>query len=127
MLCAGIDGIKNEIEPGESLDVDIYDLTPEELSKIPSTPGSLEGALEALENDRAFLTEGGVFRDLLKNKLPVSCRLGAREPESAVSPENCKSLTEYLVQTWIEYKLDNEVNPMGLRPHPYEFALYYDC
>lgn len=96
MLCAGIDGIKNEIDPGEPLDVDIYDLTPEELSKIPSTPGSLEDALEALEKDHAFLTESGVF-------------------------------TEDFLQTWISYKLDNEVNPMRLRPHPYELALYYDC
>jgi glutamine synthetase len=35
--------------------------------------------------------------------------------------------TEDFIQTWISYKLDNEVNPMRLRPHPYEFALYYDC
>ncbi|MDP8932813.1 MAG: type I glutamate--ammonia ligase [Cyanobacteriota bacterium] len=96
MLCAGIDGIKNQIDPGAPLDVDIYDLSPEELSKIPSTPGSLEGALEALEKDHSFLTETGVF-------------------------------TEDFIQTWISYKLDNEVNPMRLRPHPYEFALYYDC
>ncbi|MBK5646827.1 MAG: type I glutamate--ammonia ligase [Acinetobacter sp.] len=96
MLCAGIDGIKNQIDPGEPLDVDIYDLTPEELSKIPSTPGSLEDALEALEKDHAFLTEPGVF-------------------------------TEDFIQTWISYKIDNEVNPMRLRPHPYELALYYDC
>ncbi|EDZ93838.1 MAG: type I glutamate--ammonia ligase [Limnospira sp. PMC 1291.21] len=96
MLCAGIDGIKNEIDPGEPLDVDIYDLTPEELRKIPSTPGSLELALEALENDHAFLTDCGVF-------------------------------TEDFVTNWISYKLDNEVNPMRLRPHPFEFSLYYDC
>jgi glutamine synthetase len=96
MLCAGIDGIKNQIDPGEPLDVDIYDLSPEELSKIPSTPGSLEGALEALEKDHSFLTESGVF-------------------------------TQDFIETWISYKLDNEVNPMRLRPHPYEFALYYDC
>lgn len=95
MLCAGIDGIKNEIDPGEPLDVDIYDLSPEELSKIPSTPGSLEDALEALQNDHAFLTEGGVF-------------------------------TEDFINNWISYKLDTEINPMRLRPHPYEFALYYD-
>ncbi len=43
MLCAGIDGINNQIDPGSSLDVDIYDLSPEELAKVPSTPGSLEG------------------------------------------------------------------------------------
>lgn len=96
MLCAGIDGIKNQIDPGEPLDVDIYELSPEELSKVPSTPGSLEGALEALEKDHAFLTETGVF-------------------------------TEDFIQTWISYKIDKEVNPMRLRPHPYEFALYYDC
>ena len=95
MLCAGLDGVKNKIDPGESLDVDIYDLSPEELRKIPSTPGSLELALEALENDHAFLTESGVF-------------------------------TEDFIANWISYKLDNEVNPMRLRPHPYEFALYYD-
>ncbi|WP_448573807.1 type I glutamate--ammonia ligase [Trichothermofontia sp.] len=96
MLCAGIDGIKNQIDPGEPLDVDIYDLSPEELAKIPSTPGSLLDALKALETDHDFLTTGGVF-------------------------------TDDLITTWIEYKLDNEVNPMRLRPHPYEFALYYDC
>ncbi|MEB3885199.1 type I glutamate--ammonia ligase [Lyngbya sp. CCY1209] len=96
MLCAGLDGIKNQIHPGEPLDVDIYDLSPEELRKIPSTPGSLELALEALENDHTFLTECGVF-------------------------------TEDFVTNWISYKLDNEVNPMRLRPHPFEFSLYYDC
>lgn len=95
MLCAGIDGIKNEIDPGDSLDVDIYDLSPEELAKIPSTPGSLLDALKALEADSEFLTGSGVF-------------------------------TEDFINNWIEYKLDNEVNPMRLRPHPYELALYYD-
>lgn len=95
MLCAVIDGIKNEIDPGDPLDVDIYDLSPEELSKIPSTPGSLEAALEALEKNHEFLTAGGVF-------------------------------TTDFIESWIEYKLDNEVNPMRLRPHPYEFMLYYD-
>lgn len=95
MLCAGLDGIKNEIDPGEPLDVDIYDLSPEELSKIPSTPGSLEAALEHLEKDHTFLTSTGVF-------------------------------TEDFIDNWIAYKLDNEINPMRLRPHPYEFSLYYD-
>ena len=95
MLCAGINGIKNEIDPGKSLDVDIYDLSPSELSKIPSTPSSLEAALENLDKDHSFLTDTGVF-------------------------------TEDFIQNWIEYKLDNEVNPLRLRPHPYEFALYYD-
>ncbi len=96
MTMAGMDGIKNQIDPGEPLDVDIYELSPEELAKVPSTPGSLAEALEALKADHAFLTAGGVF-------------------------------TEELISTWIEYKLSNEVIPMSLRPHPHEFALYYDC
>ena len=95
MLCAGIDGIKNQIDPGSALDVDIYDLSPEALAKIPSTPGSLLEALEALQNDHRFLTDTGVF-------------------------------TQDFVENWIEYKIDNEVNPMRLRPHPYELSLYYD-
>ncbi len=96
MLCAGIDGIKNEIDPGSPLDVDIYELSAEELSKIPSTPGSLDAALAALEKDHEFLTSTGVF-------------------------------TEDFIRNWISYKIDKEVNPMRLRPHPYEFSLYYDC
>ncbi|MBD2384202.1 type I glutamate--ammonia ligase [Cylindrospermum sp. FACHB-282] len=96
MLCAGIDGIKNKIHPGEPLDKNIYELSPEELAKIPSTPGSLELALEALENDHAFLTDTGVF-------------------------------SQDFIQNWIDYKLVNEVKQMQLRPHPYEFYLYYDC
>ena len=96
MLCAGIDGIKNKIHPGEPLDRNIYELSPEELAKIPSTPGSLELALGSLENDHAFLTETGVF-------------------------------SEDFIQNWIDYKLANEVKQLQLRPHPYEFFLYYDC
>jgi glutamine synthetase len=96
MLCAGIDGIKNQINPGDPLDVDIYELSPEELAKVPSTPGSLAEALKNLENDHTFLTGGGVF-------------------------------TEDFIKSWISYKLDREVIPMSIRPHPYEFMLYYDC
>ncbi|MEH2380466.1 MAG: type I glutamate--ammonia ligase [Nostoc sp.] len=96
MLCAGIDGIKNKIHPGEPLDKNIYELSPEELAKVPSTPGSLELALQALEKDHAFLTESGVF-------------------------------TEDFIGNWIDYKLSNEVKQLQLRPHPYEFYLYYDA
>lgn len=96
MLCAGLDGIKNKIDPGEPLDKNIYELSPEELAKVPSTPGSLDLALEALEKDHDFLTQGGVF-------------------------------TKDFIENWISFKLDSEVNPMRLRPHPYEFSLYYDC
>jgi glutamine synthetase len=95
MLLAGLDGVKNKIDPGEPLDKDIYDLSPEELREVPSLPGSLEESLRALENDHQFLLEGDVF-------------------------------TEELIQTWIDYKMKAEVNAVRLRPHPYEFQLYYD-
>ncbi len=95
LLMAGLDGIMNKIDPGDPLDKDIYELGPEELSKVPSTPGSLEEALHALEADHDFLIRGGVF-------------------------------SEEVIDAWISYKMDKEVKPMALRPHPYEFGLYYD-
>jgi glutamine synthetase len=95
LMMAGLDGIINKIDPGEPLDKDIYDLEPEELKNVPSTPGSLEHALQALERDHDFLLRGDVF-------------------------------TEDVIDAWIKYKIDREVKPMALRPHPYEFALYYD-
>ncbi|MBI2412730.1 MAG: type I glutamate--ammonia ligase [Deltaproteobacteria bacterium] len=61
MLMAGLDGIQNKIDPGDPLDKDIYGLTPEELSKVPSAAGSLEEALDALKNDHEFLLKGDVF------------------------------------------------------------------
>jgi len=63
MLMAGLDGIKNKIEPVGPLDKDLYDLPAEELKDIPTVCSSLEMALNALDEDRAFLTEGGVFTD----------------------------------------------------------------
>ncbi|HYQ86866.1 MAG TPA: type I glutamate--ammonia ligase [Bacteroidota bacterium] len=95
LLMAGLDGVKNKIDPGKPLDVDIYDLKGSELDKVPTTPGSLEQALKNLELDHDFLMHGKVF-------------------------------TEDLIRTWIEYKIEREVKPMQLRPHPYEFSLYYD-
>ena len=62
-LMAGLDGIKNKIHPGDAADKDLYDLPPEEAAEIPTVASSLEQALEALDQDRAFLTEGGVFTD----------------------------------------------------------------
>ena len=95
MLMAGLDGIENKIKPGDPLDKDIYALGPEELSDIPSVPGSLEEAVKALEQDHEFLLKGDVF-------------------------------TEDVIETWIDYKTENEINPIRLRPVPYEFMLYYD-
>ncbi len=95
MLMAGLDGILNKIEPGEPLDKDIYDLSPEEMKSVPSMPGTLDEALNCLEDDHAFLLKGDVF-------------------------------TEELIETYIEYKRKNEAEAVRLRPHPYEFQLYYD-
>ena len=58
---AGLDGIKNKIHPGDAMDKDLYDLPPEEEASIPQVATSLDEALDALNTDRAFLTEGGVF------------------------------------------------------------------
>jgi glutamine synthetase len=95
MLMAGIDGVRNKIEPPDPVDKDIYDLPPEELHNLPSVPRSLEESLAGLQADHDFLLEGGVF-------------------------------TEDLIETWISYKMENEVAAVGLRPHPLEFQLYYD-
>lgn len=95
MLLAGLDGIKNCIEPGDPADFDLYELEGEELAKIKTVPGSLDEALKALEADHEFLLQGDVF-------------------------------TPDLLETWIEYKRTREVDPVRLRPHPYEFHLYYD-
>ena len=95
LLMAGLDGIENRLEPGEPLDRDIYDMSPEELKNVPSLPGSLENALNALEEDHEFLLKGEVF-------------------------------TEDVLRTWIDYKRKNEVDALRMRPHPFEFQLYYD-
>jgi glutamine synthetase len=63
MLMAGIDGIENKLHPGDAADKDLYDLPPEEGLAIPTVASSFEQALAALEEDRAFLTAGGVFTD----------------------------------------------------------------
>jgi glutamine synthetase len=61
MLMAGLDGVKNKIEPPDPIDKDLYDLPPEEAVQVKQVPGSLEEVLEALEADQGFLLEGGVF------------------------------------------------------------------
>jgi glutamine synthetase len=74
LLMAGLDGIQNQIDPGDPMDKDLYDLPPEEAAKIKQVPGSLGEVLEA----------------------------------------------------YIAYKREAEVDPVRMRPHPYEFTLYYD-
>ncbi|MGC0250885.1 type I glutamate--ammonia ligase [Pseudactinotalea sp. Z1748] len=95
MLMAGLDGIRNRIEPPEPIDKDLYELPPEEHNAIAQVPASLEGALAALADDHDYLTEGDVF-------------------------------TPDLIETWIEYKRTEEIDSLRQRPHPHEFALYYD-
>ena len=63
MLMAGLDGIKNKIHPGDSMDKDLYDLPAEEAAAIPQVASSFEEALDALDADRDFLTAGGVMTD----------------------------------------------------------------
>ena len=95
MLMAGLDGIKNKIEPPVPVDKDLYELPPEELADVAQVPASLDAVLDALEADHDFLLEGGVF-------------------------------TADLIETWIAYKREVEIDAIRLRPHPYEFELYYD-
>lgn len=63
MMMAGLDGIQNQIDPGGPAEKDLYDLEPEEEKAIPTVAASLDRALEALDQDREFLTAGGVFTD----------------------------------------------------------------
>jgi glutamine synthetase len=92
---AGLDGIQSRIDPGSPVDVDLFELSEEDLALIDHVPGSLDEALDALEADHEFLLKGGVF-------------------------------TEDVIETWISYKRREEADAIRLRPHPWEFALYYD-
>lgn len=99
MLMAGIDGIKNKINPTEHgygpYDVNVFDLPEEEQAKIEALPKSLEEALMELKEDNEFLLKGGVFdKDFIDN--------------------------------WIKYKYENEVKAVIPVPSPIEFQLYYD-
>ena len=95
MLMAGLDGIKNKIDPGQAMDRNIYELPDSEAAKIRHVPKSLEEALGALDKDREFLMEGNVF-------------------------------TEDVIDTWIDYKKQVDIDELRIRPHPYEFHLYFD-
>ena len=63
MLMAGVDGIRHQIDPGDPLDRNIYELRAEEAARVPRVPGSLEAALDALAGDQTFLFEGAVFTE----------------------------------------------------------------
>jgi glutamine synthetase len=95
MLMAGLDGIENKIDPGDPLDKNTYELSPEEAANLKKVPGSLEESLQALEEDHDFLLKGGVF-------------------------------TPDVIDVWREFKREVEIDPVRLRPHPWEFYLYFD-
>ena len=100
MLMAGLDGIKNQIDPGSIEKRDLFSLSEEELKEFSenpekTVPASLNGALEALDADRGFLTAGGVFSD-------------------------------DFIDNWIDLKYE-EVQQLRQRPHPHEFVMYYDA
>jgi glutamine synthetase len=63
MLMAGLDGVEDKLDPGPPLDKDIYSMTPEELADVPVLPGTLEEALDCLEEDHEFLLKGDVFTE----------------------------------------------------------------
>ena len=63
LLMAGLDGIQNKTHPGDAMDKDLYDLPAEEAADIPTVATSLDNALDCLDEDREFLTRGGVFSD----------------------------------------------------------------
>ena len=93
---AGIDGIENQIDPGEPVDdVDLFDVDPVAMG-YPTIPGSLDETLSALEDDHAFLLKGDVF-------------------------------SSDLIETWVDYKREAEIEAVRIRPHPMEFQLYYDA
>jgi len=69
-LMAGLDGIRNRIDPGNPIDKDLYELEPAEAARVKSTPGSLGEVLDALEKDHEWLLRGDVFTlDVIKTWL----------------------------------------------------------
>ena len=95
---AGLDGIKNKIDPGKPIDTNIFEMSKEASASngIKSVPASLAQALQCLKDDSEFLTKDGVF-------------------------------TQEFIDQWIDLKLGLEVDPVRLRPTPHEFLLYHDC
>ncbi len=91
-LMAGLDGIKNQIDPGDPADMDLFE--DHNISKVKMTVGKLNESLDALQADHDYLLEGGVF-------------------------------TPDVLEAYAKYKWETEVAPVSLRPHPYEFLLYY--
>jgi glutamine synthetase len=97
ILLAGVDGVRNQIEPAPPVDENIYEFATSDHGRLlQATPGSLVQALDALEDDHQFLIEDGVF-------------------------------AEDIIDAWLRIKREKEIEYLGFRPHPTEFELYYDA
>jgi glutamine synthetase len=96
ILLAGVDGVRNRIEPAAPVDENIYQFATSEHGRLlQATPSSLAQSLDALEDDYDFLVRDGVF-------------------------------TEDLIDAWLRVKREREIEYLGFRPHPTEFELYFD-
>ncbi len=99
LLMAGLDGIKNKIDPTKAgygpYDVNVFELPEEERNKIEALPKSLDEALNELKKDHEFLTNEGVF-------------------------------DEHFINNWINFKYNKEVLKVMPVPAPVEYELYYD-
>ena len=93
MLMAGLDGIENKIDPGQPLERNTYELSPEETARLSTVPGSLAESVQALEEDHQFLLKGNVF-------------------------------TPDVIEMWLDLQRE-AIDAVRLRPHPYEFNLYF--
>jgi len=96
ILMAALDGIQNQVDPGDPVDIPLDQLPKKKFRKIGSAPHDLEEALSALEKDQDFLLAGDVFN-------------------------------AELLRYWIAYKRETEIEPLHIRPHPWEFCMYFDC
>lgn len=98
MLMAGIDGIQNKINPGKPMDINLFELTLDEIREkgIKQLPHTLRSAIEEMLADRDFLKKGDVF-------------------------------SEEFIQTYKTYKFETEIWPWEARPHPFEFITTYSC
>ncbi|CAM2916712.1 type I glutamate--ammonia ligase [Helicobacter burdigaliensis] len=98
LLMAGLDGIKNKINPGEPMEMNLFELHLDEIREkgIKQLPHTLRHAVEEMLLDRTYLKEGNVF-------------------------------SEEFIQTYKAYKFETEIWPWEARPHPFEFLTTYSC
>ncbi|RAX57180.1 type I glutamate--ammonia ligase [Helicobacter monodelphidis] len=98
LLMAGLDGIKNKIDPGAPMNINLFELTLDEIREkgIKQLPHTLRSAIEEMLLDKEYLKQGGVF-------------------------------SEEFIQTYKAFKFETEIWPWEARPHPFEFITTYSC